>query len=594
MTLQAVYPLYNAVEKAPNPPPPIKSGPTPAETFYGVASPGAGTGVVPTAVATVVGPVPQDDYATLAAASYPSTSYTPPPVDPARVTYAGQVTGANRGTVPLWLTGTTYAMGDIVAGVTAGTQPLYQSIVASNLANTPASSPTKWRLVGPTAVGPAFGAAFSNPGLLPLWTSAAIIKGKVVGYVSINATYYIGHLYVAGTTYAEGTFVIGTDMNVYMSLQGSNVGNSPLIAANLGVYWDLVNTTFDKGANSGASYVVGQLVLQDGVTYVCVSTVTTNRPDIDSTDWTATTVTANPWLVGSAYTSGQIVVYNNTYWISSAAGSTGKIPGSGTGTSTGVGSWTPLYAPTWNSDTTYVSGTTALTFAYVTLNGVLYNVKTGQTIVGQNPRINNQLQFDSSAADDNLPTTVLWNAVGRGPVVPYRAIAATTNNLPDANNNVVGTGTWWTYLNTAALGVAGGAQLARTDLSYGPQVYGDGTTVTDWITGGLWGPANVDSPVSRTDFNTVVAKIVITVPTLTSITAVVATAVVTDNNGNALTPGRYGVGPIVWTQNNTTDYTISANIDGSVTLTGASAGSATTLTATIGSRSASITPTLAT
>ena len=102
----------------------------------------------------------------------------------------------------------------------------------------------------------------------------------VKGYVSVNATYRVAAAFAIGTTYAAGTLVIGTDNNVYFSLQASNVGNDPTLTASA-AFWQLTYTTCDRGTN----YVIGKQVLLDGVLYVCVSTVTSNRPDVDSTDW---------------------------------------------------------------------------------------------------------------------------------------------------------------------------------------------------------------------------------------------------------------------------------------------------------------------
>jgi len=103
------------------------------------------------------------------AADFTLTSSNVPETPPA--TYAG---------------GTTYALGDLVSVYTGTQATVYESLEASNLGNTPASSPTKW-----------------NP---------------------IAITYA---LYAGGTTYSIGDVVIdATTHKQYESLANSNLGNA--------------------------------------------------------------------------------------------------------------------------------------------------------------------------------------------------------------------------------------------------------------------------------------------------------------------------------------------------------------------------------
>lgn len=58
--------------------------------------------------------------------------------------------------------GTTYALGDRVRVVSTNIHQVYESLVASNIGNTPATSPTKWALVGATNRWKMFDASVSS------------------------------------------------------------------------------------------------------------------------------------------------------------------------------------------------------------------------------------------------------------------------------------------------------------------------------------------------------------------------------------------------------------------------------------------------
>lgn len=599
----SVLPSQTVTEQGGNVAVPNANGSVP-DIFYGVASPGAGTGVKPTVINATQGAVAQDDFAILPAASYSSTSFTPPPLVPNMPNFGVSLGGTAAGVgnaVATYAGGTTYTINAVVLSVGL----YYTSLANGNIGNTPASSPTFWRLLGPQAPSQSpsggWGYSFGTPALLPLWTSAAIKQGAVVGYISVNATYYVAPIYAGGTTYAQGNLVIGPDNLVYISLHGGNVGNNPTTAANQGLHWDRVNSTYLTGSN----YVKGQQVLQNGVLYAANAAVTANRPDTDATDWAATTVTANPWLVGSTYASGNIVVYNNTYYISLQSANIGHIPGTQTGTGTAVGWWSQIPVTVWDSTIPYSSptGATGLALTYVTYLGVLYNVIAGHSVAAQDPQVNNQLQIKditSGGGINNQAATPLWLAVGYGVVAPYLALTATTNNLPDANNNLVGTSTFWTYIlpsqteQLANLGPAGDANLARAGAGYPPLAYQDSQnpSVLDWQMGSYFGPAAADSLTLRQDFNTIVATVTLVAATFSHLSTEVAYAVLKDNNGNLLTAGQAGIAPLVWTSSNAGIFTVpAAGQDNAVLVTGVGAGTAT-LTCQCGSRQGTLSITL--
>ena len=99
--------------------------------------------------------------------------------------------------------------------------------------------------LGPNAVtqgpGGGWGYAFANPGLLPLYASGtSYVKGDVVGYVSVNSSYYIAPIWATLTAYTEGTFVLGSDNLCYVVLQtvDDTQNNDPTDPATHGVYYD--------------------------------------------------------------------------------------------------------------------------------------------------------------------------------------------------------------------------------------------------------------------------------------------------------------------------------------------------------------------
>ena len=382
------------------------------DSFYGIATPsGAGTSIKPTAVNATQGAVAQDDFAALNGTtssggkqtdltkSYSSPAFPSPPQTVSTTAFGIPTSGTNA-PAPAYAGGTTYAKGAVVLATDGNA---YQSIVAANVGNTPQSSPTKWNLMAPIALtngpGGAFGASFATPGLLPLWTSAAVLQNAVVGYISVNSSFQVAAAYASGTTYAAGTFVIGTDNNVYLSLQAGNVGNDPTLTASA-AFWVKTHTTWDSGTN----YILGKQVLLDGVLYVCSSAVTSNRPDVDSTDWGSGVTVVNPWLSSTTYAANAVVEYNNSVYISLQGSNHDQIPGTQTGTTTGVSWWAELAVAPWNSYTNYLAGQ-SVTFAAATTGiTTLYQAQSGKNPVAQNPRVNNQLQIDSDSTQNNPPS----------------------------------------------------------------------------------------------------------------------------------------------------------------------------------------------
>ena len=585
------------------------------DTFYGVASPGAGTGVKPTVVNATQGPAVQDDlhavngqastggtYSELGY-SYSSTLFTPPDPEAALVTFAGQVTGANSGKIPAYAGGTTYAKGDRVAGTTAGTAPFYQSLVAGNVGNTPASSPTKWQPIGTTAVtqgpGGGWGYAFANPGLLPLYNSGtSYVKGDVVGYVSVNSTYYIAPIWATLTAYNEGTFVIGSDNLVYVVLQtvADTQNNDPTDPATHGVFYDQTYTTWD----AGLSFIKGAQVLKDGVCYVAKTAQTANSPLTNSTIWgSGATVVA--WSA-TTFAQNLLVSYNDSVWISLASGGAAatNIPGDPL---TGAGFWGKVPVAPFDDARSYAVGEYVTQSSDISsvLTTKLYICQTSHPCICTNPRVNNTQQLNAQA--DNQFATPIWAPVGYGVVVPFIFVHATASGeTPDAENDLIGTA-YWNYLGTAVAGngtgiaLAGDSQLGRESIGYGPLVYPEGTEYSDWQMGSYFGPAAVGSPTSRTDFSTIVASVSFTAAQFSTLSATATNTVygaitVKDNNGNLLTPGQRGVPKLTASSATAAKATVASVVDGMLGLTAVAAGT-TVVTVTCGpTKSISVTVTV--
>ena len=485
-------------------------------TGTGMIAPITMSGITPEAVNATQGAVTQDDLVAVngqatttgkytdATKSYSSTLFGPPPLNPAQPgpSYGGGgATGAGVA-VATYSSSTTYGMNALVMDASVP-GIYYQSLVSGNHANTPASSPTKWVILGPEALtqgpGGGWGFAIANPMLLPAYASGTTYTaGTVVGYKSVNSSYYIAPAYSAATTYASGKFAIGADNNVYVSLQAGNVANTPTSATNQGVYWDVTQTTWSATA---ATYGVGQLVLKDGVAYACASTVVSVHPSNNSTIW-GSGVTITAWSSGATSASAAYVSYDNQIWQSLQASNTAHIPGTQTGTGTGVGWWAPIPAAPYDDLVTYTAGQFATYSVPSTEVTTLYTVQTGQTSISQSPRVNNQLQIDSTTGQDNLPATVLWHAVGYGVLIPYIYVNATgaAGETPDVENDLVGT-KYWSYLNGGnnIASIAGDSQLARQAISYPPLSYTRMASQYDeWNMGSYFGPAAQDSPTLRT------------------------------------------------------------------------------------------------
>lgn len=577
-------------------------------TGTGMVTPITMSGIVPTVVNVTQGAVTQDDLVAVNGApttagkyqannySWSSTLFTAPPTNPAQPAYGPNLsTGTGVGVpVAAYAGGTTYAQN---AQVLSG-GIFYASLVAGNVGNTPASSPSKWQplyMGNPVTQGPGggWGFAIANPALLPAYANATTyVPGTVVGYQSVNSSYYIAPVYAGATTYAAGSFVIGTDNNVYLALQGApaNVGHDPTLTANQGVYWDQTNTTYSA---LSATYAVGQQVLKDGVAYACASTVVSVHPSLNSTIW-GTGVTVTAWSSGATSASNAIVSYNNAVYISLQASNTGKTPGTQTGTTSGVGWWAPIAVAQYDDSVTYPVGAYATYVTPGTQVTTLYTVQTGQKSISQNPKVNNNLQINSTTGQDNLPGTVLWDVIGYGTIVASIYVgAASAGNKPDAANQLVGTNLW-NYLvggnNVASLG--GDENLARAQISYPPLLYTDGSEYDEWNMGSYFGPAALDSPTLRTDYSTIVASVSVTAAGFSHTTTGLGTVTVKDNNGNKLTPGQRGVPLVTLGNSNTGAFTLGTVEDGTFLITGVAA-SAGTITAYVGNtRSGTVAVTL--
>lgn len=135
-----------------------------------------------------------------------------------QTTYPGIYHWTMNEVYPLYDAAVTFALGQTI-GYVSGTGALYQSLEAANLANTPSSSPTKWRQTTTDSYA--------------AWSGA--------------------------TTYATGDLVVvvaGSIGSVYQSLQNSNLNNNPGTAT---TYWSFLGQAYKQWAG-GTSYATGDVV----------------------------------------------------------------------------------------------------------------------------------------------------------------------------------------------------------------------------------------------------------------------------------------------------------------------------------------------
>lgn len=111
-------------------------------------------------------------------------------------------------------------------------------------------------------------------------------------------------IWAAGTTYASGTSVMGSDTNVYTSLANANIGHDPTTDG--GVHWQLIGP-----AQNGSGYFAGELVYTQsgGVMSVFVS-LSTGNSDFPGQfpSWSATP----QYLLGNSVTSGGVTYQSQT------------------------------------------------------------------------------------------------------------------------------------------------------------------------------------------------------------------------------------------------------------------------------------------
>lgn len=141
-----------------------------------------------------------------------------------------------------------------------------------------------------------------GPYLDPPTNGVQVTPSALSGIITLSLTFAA---YSATTAYAKGAFVTSSSVD-YRSLLDQNVGNTPVSSP---TYWEAVSA--GEAINDGRGFLgtdAGRLVRL------------LSEPDL--------------WLVGTAYTAGNIVTFNpsgkpgaSTYW-QSLTSNTGKAPGS--------------------------------------------------------------------------------------------------------------------------------------------------------------------------------------------------------------------------------------------------------------------------
>jgi hypothetical protein len=174
-----------------------------------------------------------------------------------------------------WAVGTTYAVNDVVLGSDGN---IYFSLVASNLAHDPISSPTYWTLY--------FGSLLAQEYVMA-WS--------------------------ASITYDIDDHTVGSDSQVYRSLVNTNLNNNPVGDGN--VHWSLA-TVVDADDDTEADdedYWSGEIVYVGRKVYL--SKISSNDTDPGSSSWLLLTTT--PSLVSPNFVypigagpSGQVSTRN--------------------------------------------------------------------------------------------------------------------------------------------------------------------------------------------------------------------------------------------------------------------------------------------
>src|SRR5258706_426556 len=185
-----------------------------------------------------------------------------------------------------WASGTTYAAG---AGVTLN-DIAYISLAAGNIGNSPDVSPTKW-IASSIPLAPPYYSATTNYIIGNFVTYlglkyVAIAAG--VGNLPTNASFWAAQqattyfaslidfnlnnspgsapaLWAAGTTYATGNTVGGSDGNIYSSIGSSNVGHDPTLTIGFWTNTGVLNpwTTVDPFGTAATAWLQIIVALSD-------------------------------------------------------------------------------------------------------------------------------------------------------------------------------------------------------------------------------------------------------------------------------------------------------------------------------------------
>jgi len=212
----------------------------------------------------------------------------------------------------LWSSAVTYFAGSIVVDA-SGT--IWESVLRDNLNNQPQNTAAWTPYFGPmTAALFDSGAVYFSGEIV--YTAAGdgtvlIYKALVDNSIhpalpnlwSVNTTYMTDQVavvfpaYASGTAYAAGQSVTGTDGNVYSSLAGSNIGNTPQSSP---AKWQLMPT----------------LTLPS----VMLPATAFSPPILPGT------TPIDEWHRTATYSSGSFVMFNGSIYLAIASANTGNVP----------------------------------------------------------------------------------------------------------------------------------------------------------------------------------------------------------------------------------------------------------------------------
>lgn len=175
---------------------------------------------------------------------------------------------------------------------------------------------------------------------------------------NLSATSFQG-AWSASTTYSQGASVdySGT---IYISLQGSNIDNTPSSSPTYWVAPEANSSVFLGDWVSTTTYVLGNQVIDatgGGGYYICLAATSLNQePSLNPTDWqeiVAGNVNSfeGAWSNATAYTIGETVTYQGSVYVAIAA-NTNKTPSSSSSYWTLLGSMAS-FEGTWSNATAY-------------------------------------------------------------------------------------------------------------------------------------------------------------------------------------------------------------------------------------------------